>query len=513
MRLPQSARTASDLVQSSTQAIPGTNGVTGTVTVEGRIPIGNDGELDPSGASLGFSFNLEKNGVKVTQGIRMGLNEGFKMDAPCPTARGDLHGTSTINVDLDTSVSPGGGVDYNTTLTLIHGGGSSKTVVNPGATLGKITYSDGVSITTAKEVSILHGLYVTGYRITTVAHWTGTIDGATGNVTLTDISVRVVGDGAKGLGAGSFAADIAKANADANLADTFRQLAIDDGNSIWNRYWGAEDKFQEPNHCAKLTFDPASDDHLPGGATTKVAGRIGPKDGGTSDSVWGPPTVSRGHVRGIPARTSAAQPVQVTVTGDAPDANRVTAGFDERARSRAGVAESHWLGSDSGWLVTVTGPVSAEQTCCWVVSGTATAKIPVTQQTVGGVTGFHGTAPWVDTGLTSGSNGNPTQCGYTLNDVAGTASATITPSADGKTLSIKLTLTDQVTATMTCPSPIPPATIGGVFAASYYLQSGGQAPVVTLPENGSGSAQITWKVALFSPAGSSGRLTVTVSRL
>ncbi|HEY6960954.1 MAG TPA: hypothetical protein VI408_03610 [Gaiellaceae bacterium] len=513
-RRPQSAQRASDIVQTASQSVTSPSGVTGTMTVEGRIPIGNDGQPDPSGASIGLQFDMTRNGVKVAHGISVGLNEGFTMEAPCPTAAGDLHATSKLNVDTNTSVSPGGGVDYDSTVVNIHGGGSSHTTVNPDATLGKIAFSNSVSVTISKQVSLLHGLYVSGYRLTTLASWAGTVDAKSGNVTLSSIAVKVIPDGARGFGAGSFAADVAKVNADASLADSWRQLAIDDGTAIGNRYKDAEERFRKPNECAKLTFAPASDDHLSQGSTTNVQGRIGPKAGGSSDSVWDAPTVARGQVKGLPSRTAAARPVQASVTGDAPDSSRITASFDEQARSRAGIATAHWVGKDSGWLVTISGPVTGVVPCCWLVTGTAFAQIRVVQQTVGGVTGFHGSGTWADSGLSVVPNGLPQQCTFALSSVTGSPTATITPSSDGATLSVMITMPDAIDGTMTCPSPIPPAQIGGGFASSYYLQSGGAHPTVTVPADGSGSATIAWTAALIPGAApATGRLVVTVKPL
>src|SRR5690348_17350062 len=66
-RTTASARRASDVTMSESESV-NANGQTGTLTVTGRIPTGNDGKLDPAQATLDMTFTTVKNGVKLSGG-------------------------------------------------------------------------------------------------------------------------------------------------------------------------------------------------------------------------------------------------------------------------------------------------------------------------------------------------------------------------------------------------------------------------------------------------------------
>ena len=506
-RTTASALRTADVTMSGSESFTA-NGHTGTLTVTGRIPNGNDGKLDPAQATLDFTFTTIANGVKASAGTTIGLNDTFKWDGPCPDARGDLSATSNTNATNHSESQPGGGVDYERDQTNIQSHGGSSTTFKPTSRLGQISFHDAFHLIRTHDLSLLHGLYKPSYRIQVTASWTGTVDPQSGAVTLTSLTAFISG-ASSAFGGGGAAAAIAGLNNDPQLSEQWRQLAVDEGHSILEKYKEAEARALDPNNCANMTFDPAASDDLGSGAKVAIQGRVGPKDGGSSDSIWDSPRIERGQVKGLPGTSSASQPIKVDVTGGSPDSSRVTAKFTERASSRAGVAEKQWIGKQSGWLVTVQGPVSSQEACCWILGGTATATAKVVKQTVGGTTGFYGQGTFTYAGLSTTGNGLPPQgCNWTPDSVGGTASVTITPSADGSTLDVQVVLHDLISATLACPAPIGAHSVGGVLLGGYYLPNKTTHPHVTLPADGTGSAQITWSNST-QPFVTSGRLTVT----
>src|SRR5262249_22813279 len=161
---------------------------------------------------------------------------------------------------------------------------------------------------------------------------------------------------------------------------------------------------------------------------------------------------------GLPGSTNAPKPIKFKVKGAGAPSGDVTVHLKVRAKSRAGIAGDDWYGKVNGWTVTISGPVSTQQINCFLLTSSISAKVQVRQQTAGGVTGFHGSSPIsYGTPSWSGCGGITSQCTYAFNGVTGATDVVIVPSADGKTLAVKINFHDRVDGAVTCQGVTLPA--------------------------------------------------------
>jgi hypothetical protein len=184
----------------------------------------------------------------------------------------------------------------------------------------------------------------------------------------------------------------------------------------------------------------------------------------------------------------------------------------ERATSRAGIAKADWYADAGGWKVVLSGSVTAQRGAVAQVTSSPSATVDATAQTVGGVTGYHGSAAITYT-TPSITPLSETACGdYQLTGpIAGTIDVTIVPSADGTQITATLLIHDVVSATITCPGDPAPITVpqGGVLVGTVNYQSAN--PSVTALAGMPSDHPLSWNTSFPLPA--TGQLTIHIEPL
>jgi hypothetical protein len=479
------------------------NGYTGTLEMHGNIPLDKNGKPLDSAAALEFGVELSKGNVKAGVSFRLGMNDGLKFDAPCPSAAGDVEAKEKLAVNVTSHGEHTDGLDYVRSHTTLNDSSAWHGTVDTDAKLQRVEFTDTLVVDFGRSAAV-GPIQVQQSSVTTVTA-AGTIDGQSGRVSLTSFTVDGHAD-ASGIGSSAFEANFASSvRSESSLAE-WKKLMSESAHFKWERFKAAETEWQTENECAKIVFDPVDDPQLAPGAKRQLSGKVLSKDGQPSDSKWQTPTFDVGSLAsGLPGSTGAANPIKFGVVGGGPSGT-TTVQLNERATSRAGVAAAPWHASFGGWKVVLSGDVSAQQSVMATVTSSPSATAQVTYQTVGGVSGYHGTAPIAyTTPSVTPVPGSP--CNYSLTGITGTMDANIRPSADGSQISVQLFLHDVVDATITCggiPGPLGSPLVGTVNFPSPN-------PTLAFPAATPGDQPLNWSISTPFPA--TGRLNIHVEPL
>jgi hypothetical protein len=466
-------------------------GYRGRLDLHGNVPLDRNGNPLSSAATLEFGVELTKGSVKGGLRFRMGMDDGLRFDAPCPSAAGDVRATEKLNVTVTSSVEHEAGLDYARSHTTVTENGSWHGFVEPDATLKRLEFSSKLVVEYGRGAA--WGPLQLSYGSTTTVNVAGSVDGPSGAVTISSFTVDGSARGF-GIGSGAFERDFAAGLHDPATLAELRKVISEAVHFKWERFKEAEKEWQVENACAHIVFDPAHLASLPPGVAAQVSGRVLAKDGGASDSRWDAPSFDVGSLRsGLPGATSAATPISFNVVGGAPSGT-TTVSLKERATSRGGVASAPWQADAGGWKVVVSGTVSADQQLFATITSSPSATIPVTLQTVGGVTGYHGTA--AISYSTPSITPLQSQCTYSFGSVSGTFGVDLTPSADGSQITAKLDPHDVTDGTLDCgtgPQHVGNALVGTVFF--QYLATPGTFPTVTVPAGTPSDTPLNWNAS------------------
>lgn len=483
------------------------DGATGTIVVTGTIPKHADGELDTSRATLDFSVSLglEGGGGAAGFGFSGLIADRLRLEDSCPTAAGRLKMT------IDDSISWRGfeegvttGVEYLRRNTTLSTKGSFHATVDPAALLEKTTFQLAINMEHAVSGSLLNGLIRIATNVKVNARAAGTIDGRSGAVSLSSLTI----DGS-GTALRESNAAVRKALEDPASRAVFEELVAGYAASAHDRLKKAEEHWREPNECARMTFTPPGSSTLPSGKTKGVQGAIVAAAGGESESLWKKPVLKRGSLASPWAGKSAPKArLRFVARGAGPDKAGVSFRLDARATSRAGIAEGTWKAGSSGWRVTISGPVAATQgACCFLLSSTVSTTVTVVQPR-SGVPVYTGRAPLRYTTPAVTVTGSANGCTYAFGGVAGTADITITPTSSGR-ISVNVSLVDMTEGSLACFGTTLPN--GGMLAGGVFLALRAN-PVLAVAATEETTSQITWATTPPLPP-YTGRLTVRIEPL
>ena len=261
------------------------HGYKGTLELSGNIPLDKQGKPLDSAATLEFGVEMSKGNTKAGFHFRLGMTDGLKFDAPCPTASGDVNAKEKLGIGVTSHSDHADGLDYVRSHTTLTDNSTWHGTVDTDAKLERIDFTDSMVIDYGRGAAA-GPIQVVQSSLTTVAA-AGSIDGSSGQLSLTSFTV----DGhasASGIGSSAFESNFATSLRSESSVAEWKKLMTEAVHFKWERFKAAETEWRKENACAKIVFDPESDHSLPPGAKRQISGRVLSKAGDPSDSKWAP---------------------------------------------------------------------------------------------------------------------------------------------------------------------------------------------------------------------------------